>query len=54
MGYTPTDAQYILNVHQDGTYDFERSIATPEHFLAYLSAQRAIQDLKQKTKKGSK
>lgn len=49
MGYTPTDAQYILNVHDDGSYDFERSTATAEHFLAYLAAQRAILDIKAKS-----
>jgi hypothetical protein len=52
MGYPATDGQYILNVHDDGTYDFERSVATAEHFLSYLSAQRAILDLETKIKKG--
>ena len=56
MGYPPTDAQFILNVKNDGSYEFAQSVAEPEHFLAFLSAQRAILDLKakSKTKKGSK
>jgi hypothetical protein len=42
MGFQPTDAQYILRVGRDGEYEFVRSTATAEHFLAFLDAQRAI------------
>ncbi len=51
MGYPRTDGQYILNVHEDGTYDFVQSTATKEHFLAYLAAYKAIKEIKESCKK---
>lgn len=46
MGFPSTDAQYVLNVREDGSYDLVRSKATTEDFLAYLAAFRAIQRIK--------
>jgi hypothetical protein len=45
MGFSPTDAQYVLNTHEEGTYDLVRSCATPEHFLAYLAAEKAKREI---------
>lgn len=53
MGYTPTDSQYILNVKEDGTYEFAKSCATPDDFLAYLAAHRVIQRIKKEAKDAS-
>lgn len=45
MGFPATDAQFVLNTHPDGTYDFKQSYATGEDFVAYLGAMRAIRRL---------
>ncbi len=45
MGFPPTDAQFVLNTHPDGTYDFKRSWATPDDFIAFCDAMRAIKRL---------
>jgi hypothetical protein len=45
MGFPATDAQFVLNTHADGTYQFSQSYATGEDFLAYLGAMRAIRRL---------
>jgi hypothetical protein len=45
MGFPATDAQFVLNTHPDGTYDFKQSYATGADFLAYLGAMRAIRRL---------
>lgn len=51
MGFPPTDAQYVLNSHVDGTpATFSRSHATADDFLAYLSAHRAIRRLEKAAK----
>jgi hypothetical protein len=42
MGFPATDAQFVLNTHPDGTYDFVPSWSQAEDFLAYLGALRAI------------
>lgn len=42
MGFPPTDAQFILNTHPDGTYDFVPSWSTPEDFEGYAAALRSI------------
>lgn len=54
MGFPPTDGQFVLNVKEDATYEFKLSNATPEHFIAYLGAARAVKDLhaKNPTRKG--
>ena len=45
MGFPPTEAQYVLNTHDDGSYSLIRSCATPEHFLAYLAAEKAKREI---------
>jgi hypothetical protein len=45
MGFPATDAQFVLNTHSDGSYDFKQSYATGADFLAYLGAMRAIRRL---------
>jgi hypothetical protein len=50
MGFPQTAAQFVLNTHPDGTYDFVRSLATGEDFLAYLAAARAIRGIKTRVK----
>lgn len=55
MGFPKTDAQFVLNVKEDGTYEFKRSNATEDHFLSYLHAARSIKDIHEKnpqTRKG--
>lgn len=47
MGFPRTDAQFVLNTHEDGTYHFVRSTARPEHFLAYLAAANAKREIEQ-------
>jgi len=42
MGFPPTDAQFVLNTHPDGTFNFVQSWSEPEDFLAYLGALKAI------------
>lgn len=42
MGFPPTDAQFVLNTHPDGTYEFKRSWSEGTDFIAFLSALRAI------------
>lgn len=46
MGFPPTDVRLVLNTHPDGTYDFEASYATGDHFLSYLDALRSMRELK--------
>lgn len=48
MGFPATDAQFVLNTKPDGTYQFVRSWATAEHFLAYLGALNAVRDIEAK------
>lgn len=45
-GYEPTDARGILNVHDDGTYEFKRSWATIEDFLCVLQVWHSDQRMK--------
>jgi hypothetical protein len=46
MGFGATDAQFVLNTHPDGTYDFIPSWSQGEDFLAYLGAHNAIRRIK--------
>lgn len=46
MGFPATDAQFVLNTHPDGTYDFIPSWSTGDDFLAYLGAHNAIRRIK--------
>lgn len=46
MGFSPTDAQLVLNTHPDGTYDFVASWSQPSDFIAYLGAHKAILEIK--------
>lgn len=45
MGFKPTHAQFILNTHPDGSYDFQPSWSTPEDFEGYVAAMRAIRSV---------
>jgi hypothetical protein len=42
MGFPATQAQFVLNTHPDGTYDFIPSWSNGEDFLDYLAAFNAI------------
>jgi hypothetical protein len=48
MGYPPTDAQYVLRVDKDGSYEFVRSVCYGQDFLDYLAASKAIKRIKGK------
>jgi len=48
MGFPPTEEQYVLNTHPDGTYDFVLSTAIEEDFLAFLAAAKSIRRMKGK------
>lgn len=45
-GYPATDAQYVIHVTADGNYEFVKSIAKAEHFLAVKKTRDALEDLK--------
>lgn len=46
MGFAPTGAQFVLNTHPDGTFDFMPSWSNGEDFLDYLAATNAIKRIK--------
>lgn len=46
MGFAPTDAQFVLNTHPDGTYNFIPSWSSGQDFLDYLAAHNAIRRIK--------
>jgi hypothetical protein len=43
-GYDPPDARGVLRVGEDGSWELERSWASPAHFMAILGAHRALKD----------
>jgi hypothetical protein len=45
-GFDPTDAQGILNVSHDGTYQFKRSVATLDDFLAVKATYEVVARVK--------
>src|SRR5581483_497187 len=45
-GYEPTDARYVIHVKSDGTYQFVKSTADFEDFLAVLEVYQSNQRLK--------
>lgn len=45
MHFPPTRAQFILNTHPDGTFDFVPSWSTGEEFEGYLCAFRSIRSV---------
>lgn len=46
MGFPPTDARIVLNTHPDGTYNVGVGYGTPEMFLGYLAAYKAMKAIK--------
>lgn len=49
-GYEPTDARGVIHVSADGTYEFSRSTATAEDFLAVLEVWKSDQSMKARKK----
>lgn len=50
MGYPATDAQYVLRVDRDGSYEFVRSPAIVDDFLARLQLAKSMNRLKERVK----
>lgn len=50
MGFAPSDAQYVLRVDQDGSYEFARSHATVLDFLARVNLAKQIKAHKERAK----
>jgi hypothetical protein len=46
MGFPATDAQFNLNTHADGTYDFVPSWSLAQDFIDYLGASNAVKRIK--------
>lgn len=53
-GEDPTDAQAIVRLDEDGSYEIVYSVAEPEDFLSVLRAYRSQKGLEQRFKKWGK